>query len=1583
MVSIAGARAKARHEARMAIREAKKRGQEVNRAQIMREVNERAKEELHKPKTREEAVGDFVRAYAKAFQGNVSNLHQAVLGSVVNKLQQLKPAPIQQKPSPLSSRVFDKVRSLVEGPKVSIGDVVKEIPETARSFARPFVQPMKESAAIGADIALRLSPLEAARNLYAGVKSAMQGKGFQQGVLQDQVRQLLYEKVAGTDITKPGETKKAIGRAMELPTYLYGGGEAFSSKLAGGWLSRTAQRAVKNLPLAATLTAIQGVEKDKPIGDVLKELPGDFLSNEAGLTAFSTLFGELGRYKAENGSLPVGLSTQDITSKLKPKEVPISKLKSIAGDRERALADFKAGKKSKTNLPVLVKAEKDGTYTVLDGNGRIVEAQADGKKTIKITTNEAEYRKLTEDVSKKSQLPQEGEIKASGLNLEKADEFLKPRGYEARIKKMPETPEQLGIRLGTEYTPRSREELYIKAKNLVRDDLATAEKIARTRVDDMGVAVGNEVANHYIAKAQKATDEATANALWEKAANVIKTNSANLTEAGRAVEAAKQWGKMTPEGFLRFANAQIEKYNEGARLAKKIPSLSGDQVKEFTDLFNRFKVATGEEKAQLFKQIHDKLGNLMPSDLVKQIATVWKAGLLTAPTTTGVNLGSNITKYLVRQVEKIPASIADMAMSVFTKRRAFVATTRGEARGVAEGLSKAKTYLKTGFDTRDVAAKWDMGRVYFGDSRAGKVANAYTQYIFRFLGAQDPPFYYAAYQNSMMSQALAEAKNAKVSNVEEFVKNFINNPSDEALKTAVADAGTAVFQNETWLGRAAQSIQRLPVVGQFIAPFTRTPGAVATQILDYSPVGVGKEIISQIIEGKFNQRKMSQAIGRSTVGTTLLGIGAYLYKTGRLNLGREQGKETAIQKAEGKMPNAVKIGDKWRSVYALGPMGAALLMGGYFKKTYDETKDKAKATTAAMFGGLKWLTEQSFLTGLSTWSEAVMQPEKKGIAVAKSLAGSIVPRLIGKIAEGMDGWQRMSENSVAGIGQAFKATVPGWREKLAKVRDIFGQPVGGKGFWETLLDPTRPARSQDNEVTAELRRLQDILPQDQVPIPSPYGSSIRIKVNGAWENKELSTDLQSKLQESAGITTLDGMRMIMGSSYYHSLPDEDKAKFLKDIITYAKDQAEHQILGAELNTQLKSPEEVLTQVKATALFNEVKKLDSEGKYDQSDEIINSLNDKEYAEFEKVDKAWKTKNSTEFGKLMEKKDVEGMARFLDKLDVEEQDRLIENMDKRINKDETITDDQVDAFDKAVKMLEEGKISEETKKELSKVVPEGKGATPEEEANARKMAMFAEIEKLPEEQQAEAYAKMKEQFPELAPTATLASVNIGKGAAVENNNPLNIKIGKATQHWIDEGLAVPGSMAKDGGQFLKFKTPEIGKRAAEELLFKSGVYSNLTVEQAARKWSNKGYGAEATGVAGNKMMKNLTEDEKKTMLGAMAWRESSTTFGDKLASNPPRLNSKEQSVVSAVASGKMTAQKAKNIITTAFDNKVNTKKDPKLTKAVEKLKLIPPVVPYSNIGYIPPKKMYDVFSVYGLIAALKVLQNYYKTPDLTLI
>ena len=77
---------------------------------------------------------------------------------------------------------------------------------------------------------------------------------------------------------------------------------------------------------------------------------------------------------------------------------------------------------------------------------------------------------------------------------------------------------------------------------------------------------------------------------------------------------------------------------------------------------------------------------------------------------------------------------------------------------------------------------------------------------------------------------------------------------------------------------------------------------------------------------------------------------------------------------------------------------------------------------------------------------------------------------------------------------------------------------------------------------------------------------------------------------------------------------------------------------------------------------------------------------------------------------------------------------------------------------------------------------------------------------------------------------------------SNNPFGIKVGSATQHWIDEGKAVLGSKASDGGQFLIFKDEATANVAHDELLYNNPAYSGLTVDAAMKKWS--GYGPATT-------------------------------------------------------------------------------------------------------------------------------------------
>jgi hypothetical protein len=112
----------------------------------------------------------------------------------------------------------------------------------------------------------------------------------------------------------------------------------------------------------------------------------------------------------------------------------------------------------------------------------------------------------------------------------------------------------------------------------------------------------------------------------------------------------------------------------------------------------------------------------------------------------------------------------------------------------------------------------------------------------------------------------------------------------------------------------------------------------------------------------------------------------------------------------------------------------------------------------------------------------------------------------------------------------------------------------------------------------------------------------------------------------------------------------------------------------------------------------------------------------------------------------------------------------------------------------------------------------------------------------------------------------TVHKGGSASWRNNNPLNIKHGRFAQQYG----AAQGSAATDGGNFAAFPTVEAGMKAARDLL-RSGSYSNLTLEQAMRRWSGNGYGADVAPSLGGKSIGQMTDQELNTLVQAMKQRE----------------------------------------------------------------------------------------------------------------
>jgi hypothetical protein len=120
---------------------------------------------------------------------------------------------------------------------------------------------------------------------------------------------------------------------------------------------------------------------------------------------------------------------------------------------------------------------------------------------------------------------------------------------------------------------------------------------------------------------------------------------------------------------------------------------------------------------------------------------------------------------------------------------------------------------------------------------------------------------------------------------------------------------------------------------------------------------------------------------------------------------------------------------------------------------------------------------------------------------------------------------------------------------------------------------------------------------------------------------------------------------------------------------------------------------------------------------------------------------------------------------------------------------------------------------------------------------------------------------------------ANPNLGQ----RHNNPLNLKVGKWSQQFIDEGVAERGEAGTDGGFFLAFVNPQEGMNAAAMVLEKN--YGGLKLDEALKKWSGGGYDSTAfdsgfgggIGATGDTKVADLSEEQFGRMMYLMSRKE----------------------------------------------------------------------------------------------------------------
>lgn len=211
------------------------------------------------------------------------------------------------------------------------------------------------------------------------------------------------------------------------------------------------------------------------------------------------------------------------------------------------------------------------------------------------------------------------------------------------------------------YTPKKNSELWNKATKSVQESPERVfNELENTRVaNDETMAKGIALAKHY----QALGDDLKASELYVELAK-------KATEAGRTVQALNLMRRTTPEGVLMSTMREVERYNDKMKdKPNKQINITPEQRAEFLGkLREAYAMPEGDLKeirarriaiGEAIREVRDQI----PSSKWDKFTTLWKAGLLTAPTTHIRNIAGNVINGGSEKVAQTVGSAFDWMIS--------------------------------------------------------------------------------------------------------------------------------------------------------------------------------------------------------------------------------------------------------------------------------------------------------------------------------------------------------------------------------------------------------------------------------------------------------------------------------------------------------------------------------------------------------------------------------------------------------------------------------------------------------------------------------------------------------------------------------------------------------------------------------------------------------------------------------------------------------------------------------------------------------------------------------------------------------
>lgn len=745
-----------------------------------------------------------------------------------------------------------------------------------------------------------------------------------------------------------------------------------------------------------------------------------------------------------------------------------------------------------------------------------------------------------------------------------------------------------------------------KALDLIRDELAreinnaaakAKKNISGADIDNLAKKIQQKLLSSP--DIDKIEDQLMSDDIWQMVAGVGDITEEHMDEALKLLDEAKQFNPNSKDAAQRIDAAYLILANDIGH---------GKSLMDKLDAWRYFAMLSKPTT-----HLRNMLGNTtfgLVTGAENSLSAVLEAGLDRASKIARNGKGIERTKSLLgpQDADLISACARDFNDNAY-------------------GLYKGNKYYE------DLAAGIEKMVKTFDNKGAGKAANFLTETNTALLDAEDVIFGQSKYATSLAGYLKAngygidalKSEDPAVKRVVEDARayalskaneaTFHNNSAFAKLSTKI-DHGLREWSRLDW-GNGNSIMKAAGLAGRHIVPFAKTPANILSAILSRGPQESVKVLYDLVQLAKHNPnvkaKDLIEDISKTASGTMILGLGAYLYSTGHIELGGETDNERYNKKSRGITGPSLKFGNTYVALNDGNVPTAILAMGANLAQAYKGKKGGLDAFLDGLASVSDTVVDTTMLSGIADVINSARYSKDNadlasriGMQVITNAAGQYIPNLTRGLENVVDS-EKMNTSYTGQTGvmdtlgkslQYASTGIPFLQEGARAAKDS-GIPiledignavalnpqvdrwgndiekVGGDALGRlanNTINPTSITTDQSNALDKEIDRLyarltddtngEPIMSVDEAKKLFTYTPNAESKFDGV----PLSRDDWYKYQQERGKSRYDLMNAVVNSRYYKYLTDEEKATMLKEMDDISKNYTREKY-GAEIKNK--------------------------------------------------------------------------------------------------------------------------------------------------------------------------------------------------------------------------------------------------------------------------------------------------------------------------------------------------------------------------------------------------------------------------------